>query len=182
MENNKDDKSKKASKAKTSRMTLPEGMSMKKINTETGKTEDITEDELNDNQRKQLFEALTGIKEKLEREIEAQSPTKNMKLEMAKQELSMTTHEVERRKVLTLFDIVTNTKELLVQRIGDNGKSDMQHIITPGTMNGANNIINECQKQIYIWLRRNNINGLKPGEKLIINPEDIINKDLYPLD
>ena len=178
MENNKDDKSKKASKAKTSRMTLPEGIHMKKINTETGKTEDITEEELNDNQRKQLFEALTGIKEKLEREIEAQSPTKNMKLEMAKQELSMTTHEVERRKLITLFDVVMNTKELLVQRIGDNGKADLQHHVSEKTKLAANNIINLCQKQIYTWLEKNNINGIKPGSKPT-NPDDVTDLDLF---
>lgn len=181
----KEDNNKKSSKAKITKSSIPKTeIRMGKLNDKTGEVESITEEDLSEEEREKLAEGLLGALEGLRKKIEDSqkqeqaSPIRNMKMEMAQQELNMASHEVERRKILTLFDTIMNTKELLVQRINETGKSDFQHSVSEKTKIGANNIINLCQKQIYLWLEKNDINGVKSGVKPT-NPDDIINKDLY---
>lgn len=135
-----------------------------------------------------LLEALKEIKNRMENSSEEDSISDSTSNEFkkdyvekrTKQELDMTSHEVERRRLFTLFDVVTNTKELLIQRIGEHGKADFQHNVDTDTIAAANNVIKLCLKQVYLWIEDNDINPIKPGKvKKSTNPDDITKTDLF---
>lgn len=130
-----------------------------------------------------LMEALDSLKEQYNSEQKENKINKSLSIkeeyveERTKQELETQEHEVQRRKLFTLFDVITNTKELLIQRVGEHGKADLQHNIADTTKTAANNVINNCLKQVFLWVEKNDINKTIP--KKPTNPEDIIGKDLF---
>ena len=88
------------------------------------------------------------------------------------QELEANEHSVEKNKVVTLFDIIANTKELIANKVTDTGVKYNVYNIDTDVENAANNVIKLALKQSYHWIEKNNLNKLtkKEHEKDTNNP------------
>lgn len=143
-------------------------------------------EELSEEQLREAFSGLLGSIGKLKEEMNKANTSYDLSLKRANQDLEINAHEVNRKKLFTLFDVITNTKELLVQRINEHGKADMQHVIDEGTKKAANNTIKLCLKQVFLWIESHDINP-KPEKNNEnketkfkgTNPDDITDKDLF---
>lgn len=148
-----------------------------------------SKEDLKDATREDLVELCIGTLSALSEmnsEMTKMKSSYELSMKRAEQDLEINAHEIERKKLFTLFDVITNTKELLIQRMNDSGKVDMQHVVDKGTTFAANNVIKLALKQSYIWLEKNDINkpklkqDEKQTEKQGTNPDDITNRDLFP--
>jgi hypothetical protein len=148
-----------------------------------------TKEDLKEASREDLVElcigTLTAMTE-MNSEMTKMKSSYELSMKRAEQDLEINAHEIERKKLFTLFDVITNTKELLIQRMNDSGKVDMQHVVDKGTTFAANNVIKLALKQSYLWLEKNDINkpklkqDEKQTEKQGTNPDDITTRDLFP--
>ncbi len=154
----------------------------------TGKPEDADLTEYSREDLESMFKASISALQQMAEETNKMRSSYELSMKKGEQEIEMNAHEVEKRKLVTLFDVITNTKELLVQRINEHGKAELQHTVDSGTQTAANNLIKSCLKQAFIWVDKNNINKpkLKTNEKTtekqgdFDDSVDITVKDLFP--
>lgn len=108
-----------------------------------------------------MFEASIEHIAELTNKLNELKGSYSLSLIKAKQDLEINAQEVERKKLFTLFDIVTNTKELLVQRVTEMGISQYQHDVDKDVVTVANDTIKLALEQVNTWMKKNNINTVK---------------------
>ena len=69
--------------------------------------------------------------------------------------------EVNRRRILTIMEIVNNVSGLIEQRVNDTGSIDLRYVLDEDVKTTANNTIRNGLEQMDVWLKENNINKLK---------------------
>ena len=168
------------------------------MNTETGKVEEVSLEDLSEDDLEKLNETIESMVKEMDIDPDIKSliPTKHkdskntnksiekreeLVIEKAQQDIMMNAHQVEKNRLFTLFDVITNTKELLIQRMNEHGKADLQHHVAESTKIAATNVIDLCLKQVFTWVEKNDINGLKTNFKPT-DPETLTKKSFLKKD